>query len=148
MDGVSAAASIIAIIEISAKVAALCVQYSVAVKNAGSDVQRLQGKVEDIGTILGNLKQKLEGPDRVRLSVTGKLTESLKGCQQTLQELEEKLQPSKTRTAMSRVGARALKWPFKSKELEKVRTTIERYQQTFSLSLQIDQTYSLTLDSS
>ena len=140
MDGVSAAASIIAIIEISAKVAALCFQYSVAVKNASSDVRQLQGKVEDIGKILENLKYTLEGSDESQVMVTGKLTESLKGYQQSLQELKEKLQPSKTRQAMSRFGARALKWPFKSKELEKLLTIIDRYQQTFSLSLQIDQT--------
>jgi hypothetical protein len=41
MDGLSGAASIIAVVEISAKVVSLCVQYSVAVKDAKRDIERL-----------------------------------------------------------------------------------------------------------
>lgn len=140
MDGISAAASVLAVIEISAKVATLCFQYSVAVKHASNDVQRLQKKIEDIGTILKMLEQQTERPDGARLSATSKLTESLRGCQESLQELKIQLEPGKTRKAMSRFGARALKWPFKSKEFEKIVTDLERYQQAFSQSLQIDQT--------
>jgi hypothetical protein len=41
MEAVGSAASIIAVIELSAKVASLCFQYSSAGKNARSDVERL-----------------------------------------------------------------------------------------------------------
>ena len=41
MDGISGAASIIAVVDISAKIASLCFQYSVAVKNAKEDIKRL-----------------------------------------------------------------------------------------------------------
>jgi len=41
MDGLSAGASVIAVIDISAKVATLCFQYSAAVKDAIKDIQRL-----------------------------------------------------------------------------------------------------------
>jgi hypothetical protein len=52
MDGISGAASIIAVVDISAKIASLCFQYSVAVKNAKEDIKRLQGKVNDIKDVL------------------------------------------------------------------------------------------------
>lgn len=140
MDGLSAAASVIAVIDISAKIASLCFQYSVAVKNAKEDIQRIQKKASDIGSTLGELRQGLGRPDGTRLPATRKLTESLQECLVLLQKLETQLEPGKTRKAMSRLGGRALKWPFKSKEIEKIVAILEKYEQTFSLSLQIDQT--------
>ena len=140
MDGLSAAASVIAVIDISAKVASLCFQYLDAVKNAKEDIKRLQKKVDNIRNILGELKQRLGGLGETRLSATRKLTESLQECLVQLQELETQLKPGKTRKAMSRFGGGALKWPFKTKELEKMVASLENYEQTFSLSLQIDQT--------
>ncbi|KAH3955952.1 hypothetical protein HBI80_255840 [Parastagonospora nodorum] len=41
---------------------------------------------------------------------------------------------------MSRFGFRALKWPFTSKQVNKVVLNLERHEQTFSLALQVDQT--------
>lgn len=140
MDDLSAAASVIAVIDISAKIASLCFQYSVAVKNAKEDIQRLQKKADTIGYTLGELKQQLGRPDGTRLSTTRKSTESLQECLALLQKLEIQLESGKTRKAISRLGGRALKWPFKSKEIEKILASLEKYEQTFSLSLQIDQT--------
>ena len=139
MDGLSAAASVIAVITLSVKVASLCSQYSAAVKDAKKDIERLQKKAEDISDVLGELKRLLDGPDKTRLSATHKLAASLKECLGRLQELETELKPGKTRKAMSRFGGRALKWPFKSKEIEKIIASLEKYEQTFSLSLQVDQ---------
>ena len=140
MDGLTAAVSVIAVIDISAKVAILCFQYSAAVKDAKEDIERLQKKVVDITHVLEELKQLLGQPNEIRLSATNKLVDSLKECLRQLQELETKLKPGKTRKALSRYGGRALKWPFKSKEVEKIVANLEKYQQTFSWSLQVDQT--------
>ena len=131
MDGLSAAASVIAVIEISAIIASLCFQYSVTVKNAKEDARRLQKKADNIGHTLKELKQQLVRPDGTRLSATCKLTEALR---------ETQLNPGKTRKAMTRLGGRAMKWPFKSKEIRKTIASVETYKQTFSLSLRIDQT--------
>ena len=57
-----------------------------------------------------------------------------------LQELKAKLEPGKTRNAMHGLGVRALKWPFTNKQVEKMVASLEKYEQTFSLALQIDQT--------
>ena len=73
MDGLSGAASVIAVVDISAKIVSLCFQYSAAVKNAKEDIEHLQGKVHDIKGVLGEVKQLLDGRDITRLSATHKV---------------------------------------------------------------------------
>ncbi|KAK4220684.1 hypothetical protein QBC38DRAFT_493706 [Podospora fimiseda] len=46
MDGLGAAASVIAVIELTAKLISLCLEYSSAVKNARSDIERLRNHTE------------------------------------------------------------------------------------------------------
>lgn len=140
MDGLSGAASVIAVIDISAKIASLCYQYSVAVKDAKEDIERVQGKVGDITHILQKIKQLLDSKDKTRLSTTQGLFSSLERCVKELKSLEAKLDPGKTRKTMSRFGLRALKWPFSSKQVDKIVLDLEGYEQTFSLALQVDQT--------
>jgi len=139
MDGLSAAASVIAVIDISAKIASLCFQYSTEVKNAKDDIERIQRKLSDIKNLLEAVKQ-LDGPNGLRLPATHRLSNSPERCLLELQKLEKRLDPGKTRKAMSRLGMRALKWPFTSKEVENIVTTLEGYEQTFSFALQVDQT--------
>jgi hypothetical protein len=139
MDGLSGAASVIAVVDLSAKIASRCFQYSVAVKNAKEDIGRLQGEVSRIGDVLWGAKKLLEGPEEMRLLTFQKISDSLKGCYVQLEKLNKRLEPSNTHKAMSRLGLRALKWPFTSKEVEKIVADLERYKQTFSLALQVDQ---------
>ncbi|KAF2814318.1 uncharacterized protein BDZ99DRAFT_567968, partial [Mytilinidion resinicola] len=143
MDGLSGAASVIAVVDISAKVASLCFQYSVAVKHAKRDIRRLQQKVTNIKNVLEELQQ-LVDKQGSQLPSTHKLLESLKECHQQLQDLEDKLkanlEPSGRQKVMSKLGFRALKWPFTSKEVEQTVQNFEKYGHTFTLALQVDQT--------
>ena len=140
MEGLSASASILTVIEISAKVSSLCFQYSVAIKSAKEDIERLQQKFKDIEAVLGHLRRLLERSDSTRVPVSRQLTASLQACLGQLQKLEKQLKPGKSHKVMRHFGARALAWPFKSKEVEKITSDLESYQQTFALSLQMDQT--------
>ena len=139
MDGLSAAASLIAVIEISAKVTSLCLQYSAAVKDAKKDIEHLQSKVADLGGILGEVDRLLK-THHMRLPTTQKLEKSLKDCFQRLTKLEARLNPGNTRKTMSRFGVRALKWPFTSKEVHEIIIDLGRYKDNFNLALQVDQT--------
>ncbi|KAM0332410.1 hypothetical protein ACHAQA_002690 [Verticillium albo-atrum] len=143
MEGLGVAANIIAVVEISAKVATLCVQYSTAVASARADIARLQTQVSQLGAVLQAAKRLTEGPKGQSLSVSQELTESLRECIAELQRLDEKLAPSTARKAMRRVGLRALKWPFTSKETRDIVDNLERYEKAISLGLQIDQTFLL-----
>ena len=140
MDGLSGAASVITIINLSAKITHLCFQYSDAVKDAKKDIERLQRKVSDIKNILREVEKLLKGPNKPLLSATNKLSDSLKQYLLQLEELQTQLKPRKTRELMSRFGLQALKWPFSSKEVEKLVANLERYEQTYTLALQADQT--------
>jgi hypothetical protein len=138
MDGLSGAASVIAVINISAKITSICYQYSTAVKNARDDIERVQRKVSDITHILEKLKQLLDSQDKTRLSSTHSLLDSLSQCSWELEDVKAKLDLGKTRKNISRLGFCALKWPFTSKQVDKIVSTLEGYQQTFLLALQVD----------
>jgi hypothetical protein len=142
MEAVGSAASIIAVIELSAKVAYLCFQYSSTVKNAKSDVQRLQGELERLQTTLQGAQRLLESPNGKRLETSQGLWDGLLHCSSELSQLrsrlEEKLNPGSTRKAMSRFGFRALKWPFESKEIDSIIKNLERYRDTLSVGLAVD----------
>lgn len=140
MDGLSGVASVIAVIDISAKITSICYQYSIAVKEAKDDIERVQRKFNDITHILEKLGQLLDSQDKKRLNTTHSLSNSLSQYLRELEDVKGKLEPRKTRKTMSRFGFRALRWPFTSKQVDKIISTLEGYQQTFFLALQVDQT--------
>ena len=140
MDGLSVAASITSVINLSVKVAALCIQYSVAVKNARGDAQRLQTKADSIEQTFKDLMQKLDQPQSKHLLATRKSVQpAIHEYLGLLQKLHAKLEPRGTRLGWSR--ARSLRWPFQSNELEGVLAALEAYERRFFLPLQIDQMY-------
>jgi uncharacterized coiled-coil DUF342 family protein len=132
MNGLSGAASVIAVIGISAKIVLLCFQYSKAVKDAKDDIERVQGKVSDINNILKQIKQLLDSQDKTRLSTTQGLFSSLAKCLKELESVQAELAPGKGRKTMSRIGFRALKWPFTSKQVDKIVSNLEEYEQALS----------------
>ncbi|RYP23466.1 hypothetical protein DL767_008823 [Monosporascus sp. MG133] len=143
MEGLGAAASVIAVIQLSAKVASLCAQYCSAVKNAKPDIERLQGELGYLKTTLEGARQLLESPSGERLRTSQHLRDNLGGCSTRLIELETKLEktlnPGRPRRAMRRFRLHTLKWPFESKDIDGIIETLERYRATLSAALQIDQ---------
>lgn len=149
MEGVGCAASIIAVIELSARVASLCIQYSSAVKNARSDIERLKGELGRLRTTLHGARELLESPNGVRLRTSYRLWGGINDCFSQLTQLqlklEKKLNHGSAHGLMSRLGFRSLKWPFESKEIDTIIKNLERYRDTLSLGLVIDQAYAPTL---
>jgi hypothetical protein len=139
MDGLSAAASVIAVIQISEHVVLLCSRYLQAVKNAKSDIERLHGELSHLRAVLEGARKLLQGPNMARLETSRLLDDGLRGCYSHLQDLETKLKG--TRKGMRFFGRRALKWPFESKEVGTVIQTLNKFRDTLSASLNIDQTY-------
>jgi hypothetical protein len=131
---------VIAVVELSAKVASVCVQYSRGVKHATEDIDRLQVEVKSLQNVLQNVKQLLDGPNGARLSASPRLTKEIDGCRSDLTALDQRLNPSKSRKAISRVSFRALKWPFESKAMYEIIGGLKRRKQSISLTLQVNQT--------
>jgi hypothetical protein len=60
MDGVGPAASVIAVIDRSAKVVSLCFQYLNEVNDAKSDIERLRGELDILKIVLEDARQLLQ----------------------------------------------------------------------------------------
>src|SRR5438034_6369511 len=131
MEALGAAASVATIVELSAKVASLCVQYSLAVKGAKNDITRLETEVKNLEKVVGDVQNLIGGPDGAKLSASQKLLEAVHDCFVQLKTLEERLGPGRARKVMSRFGVRAMRWPFESKEVDKVIRELERCKETF-----------------
>ena len=102
MEAIAAGASIIAVMELSAKVASLCFEYSTAVKNAKSDIESMQGVANSLKTTLEDAQQLLKSPNGAGLPTSQKLRDWLASCSLQLIELEKKLGPGKRHQVMRR----------------------------------------------
>jgi hypothetical protein len=140
-EALGLAASVIAVIDLSAKVASRCSEYYANVKNARDDIERLQREAQGLEATLGRVHSLCDGPNGVKLQDPQSLCEGVKDCQKQLAQLEKKLQPRATEKLMSRYGKRALKWPLKSKEVDGIMKTLGKCRDNISFSLQVDQEY-------
>src|SRR4051794_17736354 len=102
MTGLDLAAGVIAVVDLSAKVASLCFQYSREVQRARNDILRLQGQVESLKDTFGRVRQLLDGPDGAKLSASQDIPEAIRSCSARLESLKNKLEPRKPQKAMSR----------------------------------------------
>jgi hypothetical protein len=100
MAELGVAASAIAVIDLSAKVASLCFHYSIAVKGARHDITRLQNEVKNLENVVGDVQHLVEGHDGAKFPVSEKVLNAINDCSTELKILEEKLEPSKTRKAI------------------------------------------------
>lgn len=138
MDGLSVAASVIAVVDASVKVASLCSQYYKSVKKAKEDIARLQETVENLQTALEDIKKLLEGQYASKLETSQKVKNALNNCFSDLKNLERELEGGISGTHMRFWDTRALKWPFKSKEVDKIIQGLERNEKSISRAMDID----------
>ncbi|KAJ5175634.1 Vegetative incompatibility protein HET-E-1 [Penicillium canariense] len=141
MDGVSAASSVLAVIDLSAKIALLLFRYSQGVKTAKSDIKRLQEELERLNATLDGLRKLLDHPNGSKLQTLRQLHEDVNGCSDQLTDilakLKKKLDSDSTRL-MRRFGIRALKWPFESHEVDFIMARLEKHRNTLAVALAID----------
>ena len=127
------------------QVASLCLEYSSAVKSARADIERLRQHTDGLKTTVEGAQKLLQGPHGSRLETSQKLHETLNNTHSQLGDiatkLEAKLHTGRRAKAMRSLGMRALKWPFESKDMNKIIANLQRDQASFSAALQIDQTY-------
>ncbi|KAK7423699.1 hypothetical protein QQX98_000889 [Neonectria punicea] len=139
------AVNIMTVIELSAKVATLCLDYSKAVGNAKEDITRLRNRLDGLARTLQGVHRLLAGPDARDLPTSQDLFQSVDQCTLELVKLQSRLDPGKTRKTMRRLGLRALKWPFDSNAINETVSNLNHYERTVTLGLQVDQT-TLLLD--
>ncbi|KAG8422905.1 hypothetical protein J3459_009932 [Metarhizium acridum] len=140
LEALGVASSVIAVIEISGRVAAICFQYSKGVKDAKSEANRLLREVNNLGETTSSVQDLLDGPCETTLKTSSKLLDAIEEARIHLSKLKDDLRPSSAQKAFRRLRVGALKWPLKSKDVEKVVKQLGRCGQNISLALQVDQT--------
>ncbi|KAF5264886.1 hypothetical protein FOXYS1_4317 [Fusarium oxysporum] len=138
-EALGVASSVIAVVDLSAKVFSLCLQYSREVKNAKGDIERLRKEVATFQATTKKLQILIEGPRGKELSASQQLKSAIEDGRSRLESLAQQLQPSTHRKVMSRFGARAFKWPFECKDVEGTIRNLVRCRENISLALNIDQ---------
>jgi ankyrin repeat domain-containing protein 50 len=141
MEGLSAAASVVAVIHISGQVFDLCRTYYLEVKEARKDIQRLRDEMTSLQDVLTNVADLADAPSSANLSILNLLNQvdgPVEQCRAQLTELVAKLEPGQGKNKMKQLGLRALKWPFSSKDVEKTVVAIGRHKATFGLALTAD----------
>ena len=139
MDGLSVAASFVAVVQLSAQVFSLCQEYYIAVKQSRDEIQRLSNEVLAIHEILEKVSDLLEGPNATKfatLALLDKKDGPAQQCAAQLQAIKAQLEPQE---GMRKLGWRALKWPLRSDNVNKIVLSLERYKSTFALALTTDQ---------
>lgn len=140
LEALGVASSVIAVVEISGRLAAVCIKYTKSVKNAKAEVDRLLRQIDHIGETASDVRRLLDGPNGRRLRASRKLLTAVQEMYHHLTKLEQKLRPSSTKKTFSKFGLTALKWPLKSKDVEGIVAELGRSSQNITLALQVDQT--------
>ncbi|TGO50652.1 hypothetical protein BOTNAR_0385g00030 [Botryotinia narcissicola] len=113
--------SVIAVIDSSVKVASQCFEYYKNVWNAQVDIKRLQSETQELKAILEKVHS---------ICNTG-----------SSDGLEAKLEPRGKNKLMSRCGIRALRWPFKSNEVDSIIEKLGYCKDNIVSSLLVDQEF-------
>lgn len=143
MDDLSAVASVIAVVQISSQVFDLCRTYYLEVKEARKDIQRLRDEVTSLQDVLASVADLADAPGHAKLSILNLLNQPngpVQQCRTDLLRLAAELDSGQGNDRMRKIGLRALKWPFSSKDTDKAITAIGRHKATFHLALTADQT--------
>ncbi|KAH6988809.1 hypothetical protein BKA56DRAFT_245826 [Ilyonectria sp. MPI-CAGE-AT-0026] len=140
MEVLGIAANVIAVVDISIKVASLCVQYARDVKMAAADIERLKIEVTNLQRVTEAVQGLLNNPSSAKLDESQRLENNLNHSRLLLETLELRLTPRTSRKAMSKIGLRALKWPFQRKEVDDLVETLRRQAETIDRTLQVEQT--------
>lgn len=129
--------TIIAIATTATTILSLLSKYVQDVKNAQEDVERLLKQIEDIHSLLLDIEKIAKSPD---LPALEKSFTAIKKTFSDIQEFVEKLKPKTSQRLMSKVGLRALKWPFTKEQMANYIARLESEKTSLILAIQKDST--------
>lgn len=141
MDGLSAAATIIALLEVTAKLIGVCWKYK-GVKGAARTAKRLLDQLKGLESLLMRVDELLDGIEPQSASCHAALvewttSERLKTFKTALDQLMLKLEPSHG----WRAARDAIIFPLQQQELEEMLRAIERMKSALGLAISVDQTW-------
>jgi hypothetical protein len=143
MEGLGAAASVVAIVQITGTIFSLCWEYYTEAKDAKEHIKRLRNEVKSLQDVIAEIGELIDSPSSAKLAVLSSFNHQdgpLQQCLTDLTDLLMKLDKSQGKSSMRKFGLRSLKWPLSSKEVNNATTAIERHKSLFMLALNVDQT--------
>lgn len=133
-EPLSTAASIIAVIQITAAVASLSYRYTNGLNRAPDDLQRFMNELKLLTIVLSNLQiSALENPESTAL---WNLDHPIQSCTLEMGSLKGKLAPKKNWLGSALAK---LQWPLDETETMEYIWRIERLKSHFMLALSADQ---------
>jgi hypothetical protein len=142
MDGLSAASSVIAVLQVTSAVISICYAYRQGQKHSSREVIQLSDELNSLKDVLDallRLVEKSEASDDTSRLATFELLAKPDGplltCQSELERLKAKLEPETGWRALKR----SLVWPLQEGELRKALGALERLKGTMQLALSADQ---------
>jgi ankyrin repeat domain-containing protein 50 len=148
MDGLSAAASIIAVLQISESVISACRQYYKTAKNARKDILEIISMVHALKGTLDTIKALLDEDDSdndddddedPRIPLLQSLEPSFAACEEAMRGIAQRLgielgvevDPGTLKVSFKKKAT----WPWKEKEVAKILQSIEKFKTIFILAL-------------
>ncbi|KAG7410105.1 Vegetative incompatibility protein HET-E-1 [Fusarium oxysporum f. sp. raphani] len=141
-EALGIASSVIAVVDLSAKVISWCVRYAQDVSHAKEDKKRLAEEVTRLHLASVNARHLLRGPHGSRLKTSHALYLAAVNSQSQLRRIESQLVEG---SGQAKINFEALKWPFKSKDVQSVIQDLDRCTKAIYSALEVDQT-SILLD--
>ena len=135
MDPITAVGLIASIAQIAQQSTSLLIrlsQFYRDVKEAPARSKELRDELQTVTDLLNALKTTFDADS---ISLTDSLKRSTTEFQGILKQLETRLAAEKTE------GLKKFKWPFTKADNERIISQIERYKATFTLALNINQTF-------
>jgi hypothetical protein len=139
MEGLGAAASVIAVLQITTQVVSLAYGYTTGVKRAPTSLQRLIDELKSLVKILSALQSTAQDSSS---AVLGQLFNPLLKYGVEMKSLNEKLEAKQEKLQSSWWGASLvrLQWPLAESETVGLILETESFKQSLNLALSIDQT--------
>lgn len=130
---VGLAASIIAVIDLAAKVGVLCSRYCADIQSARRDVRYILNEADRLSVTLRDVERLLKGPNGTKFDASLNIRRAVADCRQQLDTLVAKLEEG--------TKYRNIKWPLKKEEVADITKDLGRCQTSISLDLQVHQSY-------
>lgn len=135
MSDLDVAAGVTTVLQLSGKVASLCVSYLKEVKQSGQHIRKLSSEATRLTTTLQRVGELISQPKNAKLQTLHDISAALSDGETQLQRLVHKLHRQET----NRTRTQALKWPFQKEELDKAISDLRQCREMISFALQIDQ---------
>ncbi|QPC62914.1 hypothetical protein HYE67_005145 [Fusarium culmorum] len=141
-EALGVVSSVIAVVDLSAKVINWCVRYAQDVSHAKEDKKRLAEELTRLNLASVNARSLLDGPYGSRLKASRALFLATVDSQFQLKRMEKQFAE---RNGQGKVSFEALKWPFKSKDVQSAIQDLSQCTKAIYLALEVDQTFVLLL---